>query len=554
MPLRKADSIYMADTGRKMTDQDIEFIMGRLVAFGKMSSNWPTTAHGQYVYQTLAFLIHLNSTLPRPFDPWFLVMQTWHETGGYTSSYLTEDGNLAGIGIWADGIPSPWDGKLNPEEAARVYLLELVAHAGTEDEFDSVAEKDSQWKEAAERDRVHLTKLWNLRHSVSWPTVRFIHQLNDPVPPWDYVWAKDALYPEKIEGVASDVAPNIPNTKGGSMAVNIGNRPLRIAIGAGHRNNSGGNEWETAMTAKCTKAVIDLARVSKGFEIRSYTPNDGLGWFNGPLDAAARTVVTWLNQGWAADILHELHFEGLGNSSVRGGHYIYPDSAGLIGRNPGNVDEDVKAVAGPMAKALVSEFGGVCRYSGCNRGMSEKETGVGGQGFRLGVFGAWAEPYFNGNSFQFISEGSTYTNPDDLRIMQAPGFPERHAIGILKGYALIAKQRGNWTYPYVIGAGGGTDPIPVPNPAPDGQSYPAGFDDGIMRLIFGSLVSGGRTYRFNPKGTISRAWYSHYKANQNWPRLVWHFLDEQTGREYFGFGNGEILWRPGKGSGYRWAS
>src|SRR5688572_5677134 len=166
------------------------------------------------------------------------------------------------------------------------------------------------------------------------------------------------------------------------MPVEIGNRPIRIAIGAGHRNNSGGNAFETGLTALCTKAVVDLCRESDGYEVRCYTPNDGLGWFNGPLDAAAAVVRQWAAAGWVADILHELHFEGLGNTSVRGAFFIAPDSDGLIGRNAGNRDVDVFAAGGEMARLLAAAYGGVTRYGIPGRAMSEKETSVGIDGYR----------------------------------------------------------------------------------------------------------------------------------------------------------------------------
>lgn len=550
VPLRKADSIFQSDTGRTMSVADITYVMNRLVYYGYLPGNWADTPYGSYLFQTLKNVIAYNQTLPRPFDPWFLIAQTWHETDGYSSGYMKNDGNLAGIGIWDDGIPSPWEGKLNPDEAARVYLLELAAHTYTEDEYDSVAESAS-WQGAATRDKAHLTRLWNLRHSVAWPNVKTISQLNDKVGAYDNVWAADPDYDTKIERKAEAISPSIPDSQGGTTMVNIGNRPLRIAVGAGHRNTSGGNEWEAAMTAKCTNEVVKLCRASKGFDVRCYTPNDGLGFYNGPLDAAAAQVTGWLNAGWPADILHEIHFEGTA-PSVRGGFYIYPDSVGLSGRNAGNVDEDVKALAGPMAKTLVTEFGGVCRYSGCLRGMSEKETGVGEDGYRLGVFGAWSETYFNNNSFQMLSEAAAYTNPTDLAIMQQPDFPKKHAIGVLKAYALIAQQRGGWTYPYQIGGTPTTPNQPPANAAPDGLPYPAGFDAGLMGIIFGNMREGNKTYKFSPNGTVSKAWYSHFKPNQNWQGLTWHFIDSGTGREYFGFG-GEILWRPTRKDAFRWA-
>lgn len=552
MPLRKIDSIFQRDTGRKAGIDTSDFILQRLRDFGKLPSH--QTAHTEWLSETLNWLLVWNQKLPEPFDPWFLIAQTWHETGGYTSPYLVNDGNLAGIGIWASGIPSPWEGKLSPELAAQVYLLELMAHTYTTDQWSAflLSNTGLAFGPAFNKDESHLTRVINLRKSVNWPTVRTIDQLNNKVGTSDNIWAADPQYDALIEKVAGEFAPNIPDSKGTTMGVTIGNRPLRIAIGAGHRNTSGGNSYEAALNAKCTNEIWRLAQLSRGFEIRSYTPENGLGYYPGPLDAAAAQVTTWLNEGWAADILHEVHHEGTGSNVIRGGFIIYPDSAGLVGRNPGNVDEDVKAMAGPMAQTLTREFNGVCRYPNCSRGMSEKETGVGEDGFRLGVFGAWAEPYFIANSFQFISEASTYTNNIDLEIQKQPSYAKDHAIGTLKMYAQLAKERGAWSYAYQIG-GSATPLPPVTNAAPDGLPYPPGFDAGIMSIAFGALKDGDTTWRFSKTGTVSRKWYERFKKGLNWPRLNWHFVSSKDGREYFGFSNGDILWKPSKKESFRWA-
>lgn len=279
---------------------------------------------------------------------------------------------------------------------------------------------------------------------------------------------------------------------------NIGNRPLRIAIGTGHANNSGGNSFETAINKKVTNEVIKLLRRSRGFDVRCYTPNDGLGHFPASLDRAAATVKEWWQAGWQADILHEVHQEGIpNNSSIRGGFFIYPDSKGLSGRKAGgeDFDRDVYEAAGEMAKILVRAYGGVTRYNP-SRGMSEQETGVGGQGYRLGLFGAWSESYLMENTCRFISEGATYTNPTDLAMMQRPDFPAKQARGIVEAYAYLAKAKGNWTYDYAIGEGATPQPQPekqyaerVPIEAIQAlQDIPAGKRDPVTAVDGGDFA------------------------------------------------------------------
>lgn len=545
MPLRKTDSIYAALTGRNFVSSDVDFILRRLNYFGKNPN--------QYVSENLQWLTAWNPQLPKPFDGWFMIFQCWLETGGFTTDYYRNDGNMAGIGIWKDGIPSPWDGKLSAELAAQVYLLELMYHTYSFAEIEAFIASDvgKAFLPALQADADHLAKVRQIRQTSDWPAVNSIDNLNDPVPPNNFIWAADVAYGDKIERIALDVAPALPDSKEGTeMAVNIGNRPLRIAVGTGHANTSGGNQFELAINAKVTNEVVKLCRVSDGFEVRCYTPNDGLGMYNGSLDAAASQVTSWLEAGWAADILHEVHQEGLGNATVRGAFVIYPDSEGLRGRNPGNTDLDVKAQAGAMSGLIAQSYGGVCRYAGCSRGMSEKETGVGAQGARLGVFGAWAEPYFIENSFQFITEGAAYTNPTDLDLMKKLEFPQRQALGILRAYVLLAQRQGNWTYPYRIGA---SPDVPPALLAPDGLPYPEGFDRGILALAFGVLTDSNGTYRFDPNGVVSKAWYSHFKPTLAFARLLWHFKDTVTGREYFGWANGEVLWKPNQTARFRWA-
>ena len=336
--------------------------------------------------------------------------------------------------------------------------------------------------------------------------------------------------------------------------MNVGNRPLRIALGAGHRNTSGGNEFETALNGQVVNHLVRLARESAGFEVRCYTPNDGLGMYPGPLDAAAAQVRSWRDQGWAADILHEVHFQGIGTSSLRGAFVIYPDSAGLRGRNPGNVDLDVKAEAGAMAKILADGYGGVCWYSACSRGMSERETGVGIQGYRLGVFGAWADEPFISNAFQMITEGGTFTNSTDLALMKQPDFPAKHARSILEMYAYLAKKRANWTYPYKIGSAPG--PVPQPtNLAPDGLPYPSGLDSRILENAFGVFVGPAPgnpqfRYAFNATGPISKFWYARGKTSGKFPAIKNSFVDGN--RWYLFYSDGSVQWRADSGDAWKW--
>jgi hypothetical protein len=284
--------------------------------------------------------------------------------------------------------------------------------------------------------------------------------------------------------------------------VQIGNRPLRIAIGTGHANTSPGNSFETALNKKCTHEVVKLCRASNGFEVRCYTPNDGLGTFDGPLDAAAATVRKWLSEGWRPDILHELHHEGHGNPNVRGGFIIYPDSAGLRGRNAGNIDKDVRDHGPTMGRIITGAIGVPLRGNGT---MSERNTGVGGQGFRLGLFGAWAERPFIENSCQFITEAATYTNAQDLAIMKRDDFPARQARGILEAYASLARAKMGWTFAFTIGERQASSDD---EPASSSSSVGLPIPDVLVKELFPL---------YDPNGSVSKLWADHGRGSGMWP-------------------------------------
>lgn len=304
--------------------------------------------------------------------------------------------------------------------------------------------------------------------------------------------------------------------------VTIGNRPLRIAVGAGHHNSSGGDEFEAQINGQVTNELVKLLKASDGFEVRCYTPQDGLGWYQGSLDQAAGQVNTWLDQGWAADILHEIHHEGVGGSAQPSGALcIYPDGAGLNAYypNPGDTDLDVQAAAPAMSAAIAKAIGVPVRTFGNNPPgvMSERQSGVGEQGYRLGIFGRWAVDYFINNSCRFISEAAVYTNPGERKIMQAAGFPAKEAVGIANAYVALATSRMGWTARYQIGKQPTGKP-PAGPPPPD-PTYPPHADLALAKTQFGQIVNDLGDFHFDPHGPVSTAWLHHWKATGNAPTL-----------------------------------
>jgi hypothetical protein len=151
---------------------------------------------------------------------------------------------------------------------------------------------------------------------------------------------------------------------------------LKIALSAGHHNSDGGSPVEAAITGPLCHFYA-MAFRELGCDVRVITPNDGLGQFPGGLQDVAAKIVEWSNAGWVADLYLETHTQGLGDTSVRGAFAIYPDWGS-------DIDLVVKNGLGlVMVKAISAATGIPVWSSGL---MSEKSTGVGISGFRLGIF------------------------------------------------------------------------------------------------------------------------------------------------------------------------
>lgn len=178
-----------------------------------------------------------------------------------------------------------------------------------------------------------------------------------------------------------------------------------IALAAGHRNSTGGGaSGEQQRTGPLTHEIAKQLRNHGGFDVRVITPNDGLGVFNGNLTQVARAAVDM-----GADFFLEVHFEGVGNSTIRGCFAIYPDWTG-------DLDTDIRDNF-PIASHLRTYTGIPLRGGGT---MSERSTNVGLQGHRLGVF-AGSEPAKNWMSRTIVEYG-TLTNPHDRTIIDGPHF------------------------------------------------------------------------------------------------------------------------------------
>jgi hypothetical protein len=123
---------------------------------------------------------------------------------------------------------------------------------------------------------------------------------------------------------------------------------LKVVVAAGHRNSSGGNPREQKWTGPLCHSYMEMGR-RFGCDMRTYTPNDGLGMYPDDLATGADTLNTWAAAGWVADYYSELHFQGLneGSNAGRGIFCIYPDW-------DNDVDVDVRDIFRPSWLAHVA--------------------------------------------------------------------------------------------------------------------------------------------------------------------------------------------------------
>lgn len=220
-------------------------------------------------------------------------------------------------------------------------------------------------------------------------------------------------------------------------------RVVRVALAAGHHNTSGGNGLEIEQTGRLTPAIAAACR-TLGMDVRVVTPDEGRGTFPGSLSAGAGRVVEWHNAGWPADLFLEVHTEG--NSAGdrgRGAFAIYPDWP-----SSSDLDVDVRDTLGPdLVRRLTAATGLPARGSGV---MSERSTGVGSEGDRLGVFRATVG--IRATCTRLIVEYGSHTSPADLRLWSQPGFVDAAARATAEAIAAFY--------------GSGQQPQPTPEPPP----------------------------------------------------------------------------------------
>lgn len=193
------------------------------------------------------------------------------------------------------------------------------------------------------------------------------------------------------------IFPGIPDQTGGPMPETPRRRPV-VVIDAGHRSTDrSGNDAEEALTDDMAVAYVDELR-RRGYQAdwyqrdldRDSDPDDTIGTLN----TVAKGLGAWLKgQEWA--LLVSCHYNG-GHSPV---HVIVPDNIGLATAYPEGRDPNDTAANNPLdvelartiARRMV-DAGLGSMYGGGRLGipgvMSERDTGVGLDGFRLALMSA----------------------------------------------------------------------------------------------------------------------------------------------------------------------
>lgn len=256
----------------------------------------------------------------------------------------------------------------------------------------------------------------------------------------------------------------------------------RIAVAAGHHNSSGGDAFEVKQTGPLAHELL-LAIRALGMVGTSLTPEDGLGMDPAALDTVAARVVSLVP---LPEVFVEVHTEGGGGKGV---FVIYPDA-------PGDLDTDVRDTLGPLIAKKVAAATGLTLGGGGDGVMSERETGVGGQGFRLGVFRVTVP--VAATMTRLIVEYGAHDKEPDLTIAKGKDFAKKcaaataEAIAEWLGWSAPGDVTGQ-NVPTTTPASGhtvGGDFLGVWNLTAHGN--PLGpmvkYDDGKLRQLFENVV------------------------------------------------------------------
>lgn len=236
----------------------------------------------------------------------------------------------------------------------------------------------------------------------------------------------------------------------------------QFILSAGHRNTDrGGATREIDWTYPQCQMIRDAIerRGGKAWIIQEEDgDNDPSFCVGRGLQNAAALCVDLAKVVGGVDAYISVHYEGVGNTSVRGFFGIFPDSPSggvdVRANNPADyrlcqiLAKHVEKTGMPKRTGWVVEPGV----------MSERQTGVGGQGYRLGEFVGTLG--FRDTTARVIIEAGAYTNPSDRELLWRESWRLAYAEALVDGLEEM------------YGTFGGAKPAPAPKPEPTPDPTP----------------------------------------------------------------------------------
>lgn len=334
--------------------------------------------------------------------------QIMHETAGFTSDVWSQRKNPAGIKNAGSDAFMRYD---NGVDAARAMVSHVAGYV-----VDSPVPMD-----------LSLDPRYSLARRIAFATPKDVRPLLTTVAK---SWAEDPHYADLVAGWYDRLfaSANVPAAQ----------KSKPVLVTAGHHNASGGNPEEYSLTDDLARAYVK-AFTAAGVRIEWWQaidgdtdPDDSVSGLAG----VANGCRDWLRRQENGGILLDLHFEGGGAPGI---FAIYPDWPG--DRNPTD-----RAWAVQIAKDIAHETGLGVRTSGVVQpgAMSELQSGVGIDGYRLGMFGLTASE--RADSVRLVIEhGSHDKNPDRAVIFaDTAKFAERCATAALRAILALQPKGAAW--------------------------------------------------------------------------------------------------------------
>lgn len=360
--------------------------------------------------------------------------QSCHETNGlaFTGDVAPAQHNYGGIGTTGGGVagaswPTVADGVIGFYCHLATYVFGSVEH----------------WPAAAQHYR---TDYYNPRYEAvtgnDWLSGQ-VHVVGDFVN-GRWAWSRGIPQGSLDNGYAAGIVGWSNALPEGTVVVPPEPVPpsaaVRVVYAAGHHNTAGGNAAEIQAMGPLTGEMYRQFLPYAGFTQVVMTPDGpdadgdpGDGTYAGSYNDIARAVVALDQSGQTVEYFWENHNEGA-EASARGLFVIAPwwDSAN-------DHDYDVRDRLGPLIGRHVSAATGLpLRTTGTYAPgiMLETETGVGGQGYRLGMFANSAS--IKDHCTRFIIEFGNRQSSLDAALMHQPTFNAQAAHAVVAALAEYA--------------------------------------------------------------------------------------------------------------------